>query len=311
MRHVFIINPAAGKRRSTQKLLKQVEAAFPDGNFEVYTTTGDWDARRLAQRALESGDPVRIYACGGDGTLNEVVNAAAGCEHGAVTNVPMGTGNDFLRVFGEKGRLRFTDIAALRDGPQGEMDLIDCNGHLGLDVVCVGLDARVAADVHRFKGLPLVTGMGAYVLALLAAVCKGIVRPMRVDMGPIHHDGPTALVCICNGQHYGGGFRPVPEAVPDDGVLDMLLIGNVTLFQFVRLVGKYAAGRYKEFPQVVQDWHGGRVTISSREEMVAVIDGEVIWGKTFTVALARQRVNFFRPAGVEYSVEIRTPVGSL
>ena len=254
---------------------------------------------------------MRLYACGGDGTLNEVVNAAAGCAYAAVTNVPMGTGNDFLRIFGKDGRLRFKDIAALRDGPQGEMDLVDCNGHLGLDVVCVGLDARVAADVHRFKRLPLVTGIGAYILALVATVGKGLTQPMEVTMGPIHHRGPTAIVCICNGQYYGGGFRPVPEALPDDGVLNMLLIGNITLFQFIRCVGKYAAGRYRECPHLVRDWRGDWVTISSPKEIVAVIDGETLWDKQFTIKLAQRKVNFFRPVGVGYSVEISTPVGSL
>lgn len=311
MRHVFIVNPAAGKRRSVKELLEQVKAAFPEGDFELYTTAGAGDARQLTQRVLESGEPVRLYACGGDGTLNEVVNAAAGCAYAAVTNVPMGTGNDFLRIFGKDGRLRFKDIAALRDGPQGEMDLVDCNGHLGLDVVCVGLDARVAADVHRFKRLPLVTGIGAYILALVATVGKGLTQPMEVTMGPIHHRGPTAIVCICNGQYYGGGFRPVPEALPDDGVLNMLLIGNITLFQFIRCVGKYAAGRYRECPHLVRDWRGDWVTISSPKEIVAVIDGETLWDKQFTIKLAQRKVNFFRPVGVGYSVEISTPVGSL
>ena len=155
MRHVFIINPVAGPRNSAKTLLDRVEAAFPDGDFEAYTTQGAGDAKRLALRALEPGDPVRLYACGGDGTLNEVVNAAAGKPWAAVTNVPMGTGNDFLRIYGT-GKKRFSDLAALKDGPQAALDLIDCNGLLGLDIVCVGVDARVAADVHRFKRLPLV-----------------------------------------------------------------------------------------------------------------------------------------------------------
>ena len=304
MRHVFIINPVAGPRNSAKMLLNRVEAAFPDGGFEAYTTQGAGDARRLALRALEMGEPVRIYACGGDGTLNEVVNAAAGKDWAAVTNVPMGTGNDFLRLYGKEGREKFADVAALRDGPQAALDLIDCNGFLGLDVVCVGVDARVAADVHRFKRLPLIGKKGAYILSLIATVCKGITRPMRVEMGPIFHEGSTALVCVCNGQYYGGGFRPVPEARPDDGVLDMLLVGDVSLLQFAGCVGKYAAGRYKECPHLVRDVHGEEVSISAREELVAVVDGEVLRGRSFVIRLSGLKVNFFRPVGVEYAMEI-------
>ena len=300
MRHVFIINPAAGRGGSEKDLLARVRAAFPAGDCQVVYTTGAGDAKRLALQALEPGDPVRLYACGGDGTLNEVVNAAAGKDWAAVTNVPMGTGNDFLRIFGAEGKARFTDLAALREGPQAALDLIDCNGLLGIDIVCVGVDARVAAGVHRFKRLPFIGKKLAYILSLIVTVLKGITRPMEVEMGPIRHKGQTALVCVCNGQYYGGGFRPAPEAVPDDGVLDMLLVGEVSLLQFAQCVGKYARGRYKECPHLVRDWHGDKLTISAPEELSAVVDGEVLRGSSFTIRLARRKVNFFHPAGLSW-----------
>lgn len=304
MRHVFIVNPVAGKKGNQDALLLHIRRAFPEGGYELLTTTAAGDARRLAAGAVETagraGEQIRLYACGGDGTLNEVVNAAAGVDYAAVTNVPVGTGNDFLRLFGEEGRKRFRDIAALKEGPQSAYDLMECNGMYGIDVICAGVDARTAADVDRFKAKPLVTGSGAYVLALVSTVAKGITRPMRVDMGPVHHDGPTAILCVCNGRHYGGGFNPVPDAWPDDGVLDMLLIGDVGLGFFATQVGKYAKGRYREIPEgYVTDYHGTQVSFSSREEMVVVIDGEVVRGKEFTVKLSEKKLNFFRPAGVE------------
>ena len=117
MRHVFIVNPMAGKRDSVQKLLSRIREVYPQGGYEVYATQAAGDAHRLAMEAIEGREPVRLYACGGDGTLNEVVNAAAGCPTAAVTNVPVGTGNDFLRIFGPEGRRKFIDLAALREGP--------------------------------------------------------------------------------------------------------------------------------------------------------------------------------------------------
>ena len=86
---------------------------------------------------------MRIYACGGDGTINEVANGIAGSDNAAMTCIPVGTGNDFLKIFGPESRARFSDLAALSRGPQAAMDLIDCNGHLGIDIVCTGLDARI------------------------------------------------------------------------------------------------------------------------------------------------------------------------
>lgn len=310
MKHLFIINPAAGKKKSTAQLEKRLSRLNFD--HEVVYTQQAGDARRFTEQAAAQGERVRIYACGGDGTLNEVVNGAAGHDHVAVTNVPKGTGNDFLKIFGENYRELFYDLEALAAGPQKAFDLMDCNGHLGIDVVCCGVDARIAADVHRYKNWHFVSGMGAYCLALLENVLfKGIARPMSVLFGERDWSGDTALMCVCNGRYYGGGFMPVPEAMPDDGVLDMLLIPKVSLFTLARLVGKYAKGLYKNYPEYIWEHHGDTVSFRSAVEMAAVVDGEVLTGKDFTVRLSEKKVNFFYPACADYGVKISTLTATL
>ena len=304
MRHVFIVNPMAGKRNSVQHLLEQIRRLLPRNAYEAYPTTAAGDARRMALEAARVGDEVRIYACGGDGTLNEVVNGAAGFENAAITNVPLGTGNDFLRIFGKEGRKQFARLELLLEGPQAAMDLMDCNGLLGINTVCAGIDARVAADVARFKRLPLVSGTGAYVLSLADKLTKGLSHPMRVDMGPIHYEGPTTILCVCNGRYYGGGFYPVPEAMPDDGVLDMLFIGDISMPLLAKYIGKYSSGRYKECPpELVRSYHGEEVTFSSEKELVAVVDGESMYGRSFTVRRSERKINFFYPLGVNYGAK--------
>ena len=219
--------------------------------------------------------------------------------------MPKGTGNDFLKLFGPDYRRLFYDLEALAAGPQTPFDLMDCNGKLGLDVVCGGVDARIAAGVHRYKDLRFVSGRGAYLLSLAEHVLlRGICRPMEVRMGDVRYTGPTAIVCICNGRHYGGGFMPVADAMPDDGVLDMLLVGNVGLSTFLRLVGKYAKGRYRDYPDLIRDFHGQEITWRSDRELVTVVDGEVLRDTAFTVRLSERKVNFFYPAGASYAPEI-------
>ncbi len=301
MRHLFIINPAAGKKETTRQLEAQI-AALPFPHQVVYTK-GEGDAQRITEEAVGGPEPIRIYACGGDGTLNEVVNGAAGHSHAAITNVPKGTGNDFLKIFGPDYRSLFYDLEALAAGPQAVFDLMDCNGKLGIDVVCAGVDARIAAGVHRYKRWYFVSGMGAYVLSLLEHVLfKGISRPMTVQMGDLDwKNRQTAIVCVCNGRYYGGGFMPVAEAMPDDGVLDMLVVKQVGLFTFARLVGKYAKGLYKNYPELIWEYHGQAITYSSPHEIVTVVDGEVMKGTSFTVRLSEKKVNFFYPAGASYT----------
>ena len=301
MRHLFIINPAAGKKETTARLEELLaKLSVP---HEVAYTHKAGDAQHIAREAAQAGEPVRIYACGGDGTLNEVVNGAAGHDHVAITNVPKGTGNDFLKIFGPDYRQHFYDLEALAAGPQKAFDLMDCNGKLGIDVVCCGVDARIGAGVHRYKRLFFVSGIGAYILSLVEHVLfKGMTQPMSVKMGDVEYHGETTVVCVCNGRHYGGGFNPVPEAMPDDGILDMLLIPGIGLLTFARLVGKYAKGRYKELPKYIKEYHGQHITFSSPQELTTVVDGEVLRGKEFTVRRSEKTVNFFYPAHASYAV---------
>lgn len=301
MRHLFIINPAAGKKETTaqlEKLLAQVTF-----EHEVMYTQKAGDARVFALEAAQTGEPVRIYACGGDGTLNEVVNGAAGYDNVAITCVPKGTGNDFLKVFGEDYRTLFYDLEELAVGPQTPFDVIDCNGHLGIDMVCSGIDARIGAGVHRYK--KIASGMLAYCLSLVENVLlKGLTRHMTVEMEDVRWDGETTIICICNGRYYGGGFMPVPDAMPDDGVLDMLLIPKISLFTFATLVGKYAKGMYKNYPDLIWARHGKGVTFRTEADNVTVVDGEVVPGREFTVCLSEKKVNFFYPAAASYGVKV-------
>ena len=225
---------------------------------------------------------------------------AAGYANAAVTHYPMGSGNDFIRMFGPDAG-RFQDLPALLEGPQAPADLIDCNGMLGIDIVCVGLDSRIAVDKDKYNALPLVTGMGAYILALLANVMfKSIAQPTAVECGDLHFEGETTIVCVCSGRYYGGGFMPVGDNMPDDGVLETLVIPKVSRATFFRLVGRYAQGKYRDYPDLIWYRQGETVTIKGQDELVAVVDGEPVRAKELVIRLSEKKVNFFYPAGMAY-----------
>ena len=301
MKHLFIINPAAGQRESTEKLEAQIKALKVDA--EIVHTVREGDAVDVARRAAESGEPVRIYGCGGDGTLNEIVNGAAGYDNAAVTNVPIGSGNDYLKIFGPDNKARFADLEALVNGPQAAMDLIDCNGRLGIGVVCAGVDARIADDVDRYKRLPLVKGLGAYIMSMVVNVLfKGITRPCIVDAGELHYEGDVSIICVCSGRYYGGGFMPVGDNMPDDGVIETLVVPKVGLLTFARLVGAYSKGRYKEYPNLIWPRKENEISIASAngQEVVVCVDGEIMRDQRFTVKLSEKKVNFFYPGDLSY-----------
>ena len=103
-------------------------------------------------------------------------------------------------------------------------DLIRCNDTYCANILSIGLDAKIGTDMVRFKRLPLVTGKGAYILSILANILSGRSAHYVVELNGKTIDAEQTLICVCNGRWYGGGFNPVPEAEPDDGLLDVLLV---------------------------------------------------------------------------------------
>ena len=301
MKHLFIVNPVAGGRDRTGEIAAQTARAFAErgGSFEVYTTTAPMDACRKIEADAASGEELRVYACGGDGTLNECVCGAAGRGNVAVTHFPGGTGNDFVRCFGaEKDRFRVLD--ELLDGEVRPLDIIDCNGRKSVNICSVGIDARIGTDVHKYSALPLLGGKASYITSAAVNLIKGVKQPLRVRCGGKLYQGEMSLICACNGSYYGGGFHPVPEARPDDGVLDFLIVRGVSRLGFVRLVGAYAKGKYASMPEVITHIRGDSIEIESDDELAVNVDGEAIYGRTVTIRLEPRGVNFIVPRNMGF-----------
>ena len=252
MKHIFIVNPAAGKSDRTAEYRKMIEAAFaPRGlSYELLVSGAPGECRTLARQAAQSGEEVRLYACGGDGTLNEVVNGVVGYGNAAVTHFPGGSGNDTIKIFDDPAA--FTSIERLLDAEEARFDLIRCNDSYALNVLSIGFDARVGTDIARFKRLPLVSGKGAYILSIFSNMLHGLTADYTVtlDSGEVF-SGRKTMICVCNGRWYGGGFNPVPEAEPDDGLLDVLVVEKVNLLQVATVVGHYQKGRYADYPSLI------------------------------------------------------------
>jgi len=301
MKHLFIVNPVAGGRDRTKEIAAQTARAFAQrgGSYEVYTTTARMDACRKIADEAASGEELRVYACGGDGTLNECVCGAANRGNVAVTHFPCGTGNDFVRCFGaEKDRFRVLD--ELLDGEVRPLDVIDCNGRKSINICSVGIDARIGTDVHKYSSIPLLGGKASYITSTVINLIKGVKQPLRIRCGGKLYRGDISLVCACNGSYYGGGFHPVPEARPDDGVLDFLIVKGLSRLGFIRQVGPYAKGKYASMSEVITHIRGESIEIESDNELAVNVDGEAIYGRTVTIRLEPGGVNFICPKTMEY-----------
>lgn len=305
MRHIFIINPVAGKHNTPKTLRKREEyiASVMDPRGEPYhieRTVGPGDAEAIARDYAERYiEPLRIYVYGGDGTLNEVVNGAAGYDHAAVTVCPCGSGNDFVKIF-RSGVPRFMDLNQLVEGTDAYFDLIECNGRLGLNVASLGLDARVGIGMTKFKNLPLITGSGAYLLSTVSNVVKGIHRPYHVEIDGEELDGDFTMFCICNGRYYGGAFNPTSKAVPNDGLLDFIIVKAVSRLTVATLIQKYATAQGEEFPEYIHITQGRRLKVVCDRVSAAQLDGEALEAKEFDFHLSDKKLHFFYPKGASF-----------
>ena len=304
MKHVFIINPAAGKYDHTEEYSGRIAAACASRglDYEICVSEEPGGCRDLAREAASRGGEVRIYACGGDGTLNEVVNGVVGFDNVAVTHFPGGSGNDAVKIFSEPAA--FSNLERLLDAEEARFDLIRCNGSYALNVLSVGLDARIGTDIARFKRLPFVTGKGAYILSTINNLFHGISQHYRVTLdGAETVEGQQTMICICNGRWYGGSFNPVPEAEPDDGLLDVLIVKKVNLLQVAGVIGKYQKGRYADYPQLIRRVRCRTVRIECERENVVNVDGEAIRTADAQIELIPQAIRFFYPRGLTYRCE--------
>lgn len=309
MKHVFIINPSAGKSDSRRRIYAMAEALRERHGLDVecMLTASAGHATTLAHSLAESGGEVRLYACGGDGTANEVANGIAGYANAAMTCIPVGTGNDFLKNFGADYE-KFLDAENLWNGAAQPLDLIDCNGRCCLTIACSGVDARIGESVHKFSAYPHMSGRGSYLVSVaMNGVFGRIGRRWTVWLDEEKIEDEFALVSVCNGRYYGGGSTPVPEARMNDGVLHTVLVRNVGKLRFARLFPTYSAGNYKELPRELVRVSTARVVRihSDDGDITTCLDGESLHGRDVTLRLSEKKLSFFGPAGCDPNVTVR------
>lgn len=303
MTHLFIINPAAGSRNRTDDYSRIIHKLCREQglDYDIRVSTAPGECARFAREAAQSGKEYRLYACGGDGTLNEVAQGAAGFDNVSVTVFSGGSGNDFVKLFDDPQA--FFDLERLLDSEEATFDLIDCNGDIALNICSVGLDARIGTDVSRYKRLPLLYGFRAYAASTVVNVIKGVSEHYVVELNGKRIDGKQTMICVCNGRYYGGGFNPVPEADPADGLLDVLLVKKVSRVQVAGVVGKYKDGRYKELPHLVRHYRTKSVKITCDKPTPINLDGELRMAQEVTMSVSDKKLRFFYPRGLTWAVK--------
>ena len=281
----LIVNPAA-RRGLAARRVQDVLALFEREDVAVVHNESRLPGDIEAQvETLARAGAKRIVVAGGDGTVHEAVNGLmrAGGD-AALGLIPIGSGNDFSKaVHAEPGeeRLRDRDWAdaasalvkrlAENTAPR-RVDLGRCNGRYFANGAGVGFDALITRFAREVR-LPV--GHLVYVFGLVRALLHGVATPaLRVEAGSYRYEGRATLANIANGCWLGGQFLIAPDAVPDDGHLNLVLAKAVTRRRILALVPRLKKGLHLEAEEV-QHKPVDKLMIECKQALPLHLDGEV------------------------------------
>lgn len=299
MKHIFVINPCAGKgKNKAANIIKPlIEKFFAnyDEPYEIHETTAPYEGIDFVKNYPVGEETVRFYACGGDGTLFEVVNGAYGKENVQVAVIPLGSGNDFIRLFGTKEML--IDIEAQVKGTPIQLDVIKCLGKIAINQCSMGLDAEVCASQAKFKKIPFINGEAAYTVALLYSFIGKMKSIFTVQFDDKEPFTLPTLFCYCgNSRWYGGGYMAAPHAMPDDGLLDFVHVQkNMPRVKLLPLINKYKSGEHLDW-DITTFARGKKLTIHSDKPAAVNIDGECEYVNDCTFEIVEKGITFVVPA---------------
>jgi len=301
-KHLFIINPAAGKSDQTQAFTKVITqiAAKHSLDYKIVVTQYPKHALTLVEEEYQNSDkPLRLYACGGDGTLNEVAQSAIKLNV-PVTHFPGGSGNDYIKIF-TADPTPFFNLENLIFGEEVLLDYILTDHSISLNIFSVGADANVAYRMQKYKRLPFLHGSAAYMAATCETLVRGLNDTYSVTINGKNYDGEYALVFVGNGRWYGGGFCPVPDAEPDDGILDILLVNKISRIKAASVLNLYKTGRYQELPDYVTHLQAQNITVSTQNPkgFAANLDGEIVLTNSISAELVPKKLRFILPKGLK------------
>ncbi|MFD7861148.1 diacylglycerol kinase [Streptomyces sp. NPDC059783] len=247
----LFVNPTAGSGRGA-RAAQPAASALRDAGFSVRTVLGEDadDALRRAREAVAGGTGA-LVAVGGDGLMSLALQAVAGTTT-PLGVVAVGTGNDFARALGlpirdpaAAGRLA---AEALKQGTVRTIDLGRTGERWFGSVLASGFDSRVNDRGNRMRWIG---GRFKYDLAILAelAAFRPTAYRVRLDGGPVREIEAT-LIAVGNGTSYGGGMRICADAVMDDGLFDVTVVGDCSRTTLLKVFPRVYKGTHLDHPVV-------------------------------------------------------------
>lgn len=268
-RKIFVIwNPFAGGK--ALKICKRLSETLNERqiDYQVFDTNQSKSATKTIEEFLDTSF-TDLIIIGGDGTINESVN---GLKYDIpVSILPAGTGDDFIKNV-SIGKTLDEQIETAIYGGVKRIDLGQCNDRKFVNGVGIGFDGQIVEDMAS-KRVPLLTGYAAYYYHVLRILGGYRERTFKYQIDDQSYQKELILLTIGNGTTFGGGFKLMPGAKVDDGLLEICEIGKVSGLRRFLNVTKLSSGTHGSLKEV--HFHKAKsIRIETNNQLFAHIDGE-------------------------------------
>lgn len=298
MKHLLIINGAKRETKAAQiaEILKHFEGLDPI----IHYTTAPHEATEFLRKYLEENpEEITVYACGGDGTINEVANGLMGFKQAIMAIFPIGSGNDFVKVYGGvdayadpddviHGDLHTIDMSILHGAEEGDIGSIN--------VINFGFDAVVGEKgaIYAAQGKK-----NPFDKAIPEAILKA--RRNKIEVyadGEKLNEKVMLLSCLAHGKYVGGKFCCAPKSDNEDGLMEVSVAHCMNLFAFMGLMKVYEVGKHLDDPKAAKRFSYRRakeVRIVCKKRSAICVDGEMVHGTDFTVEVVPGAIRMLAP----------------
>lgn len=288
MKYLFLISSHAGNK-NFKKLEENIKKVYQLKNIrhEIIKTNHKNHAREIVHQFKDCEDLV-MYICSGDGTVNEVVNEMMNTN--AKFNIgliPSGTANDFSKNFDYTN----FSIENTIEPEISKLDLIKVNDRYSINVLSFGFDTIILNSAYEIIKKHPNIGNKAYILSVIKNIFNIPSYKLNVTLDNDKYSDSFILGSICNGGYYGNGFNPSPNAILDDGIIEVCLAKNIKFFELVPLILKYKKGEHTKNKNIIfKSIKSGKII--SDKEFLANVDGEIFKTNKLEFEVLPQSISF-------------------
>jgi len=312
VKHLFIINPKSFWKKTKQnQIVVRIHEFFREienTEYEIFVSRFPRDAVGYIPsfaKTLPESTTLRVYAVGGDGILFDCLNGIVGLENAELAAIPYGYTNNFVQGFNKNERLLFRILSKQYDAPAIPVDIMRCGKTYGLNYCVIGIEAEAIHYAKEMReqmerGNTLTQWLSrhlykqCYYMGALAVFSnkKLLQQHYEIEVDGERSAGAYQGFSIFNSPYYGGNLHPINNAMPNDGILDMLTIRNWGFLRTISVFPLYTLGRYKMFPRNFVLKQGEKITIRSDETLRLWIDGEMFLEPELNVEILPAAIKF-------------------